>query len=172
MIPFIKRKWLKETLIGYMACVGVLGAISYIVKPSSAMITPYIVLGIQTFIWHDLLIGAGFFAATYHEIGGKKGLPYLLKGFAMFVILLFIAIALNEVGNAIAPSAEFNFFYVSSSQQSLIFPLLNLIFKKPEPFVPFIISFIIYFSIGILIVYAIETIIYSVSGHKRNRTEN
>lgn len=169
LIPFIKIRWLKETLIGYVACIGSVAALFYMCKPATALNTPVILLGVQAFLWHDIIIGTGVFAITYHNIEGKKGLTYLLKGFAIWIVFLFSSIAVNELCNIVAPDIGFNFFYTNSNQDKVIYPLLNLLFSGPQPFIAFVISFILYFLVGVFAFYGLATIIFKLCSHIRNK---
>lgn len=93
----------------------------------------------------------------------------MLKGFAIWIVFLFSSIAVNELCNIVAPDIGFNFFYTNSNQDKVIYPLLNLLFSGPQPFIAFVISFILYFLVGVFAFYGLATIIFKLCSHIRNK---
>ncbi|MGN1095274.1 MAG: hypothetical protein ACI4QR_02680 [Eubacteriales bacterium] len=157
-IPFVKNERIKKAMIGYTACVGLAGACFYYVNPSSAITAPLIVLGIQAFLWHGIVIGLGTYAIALSGICGKKGLTYVIHGFALWFGFLVIAILLNAGFNYFAPGSNVNFFYINSRSDT-IYPFLKMLFPTPHPYVPFLICFVIYYALGTLLFYGFVTLV-------------
>ena len=126
----------------------------------------YIFLSLQAMLWHDIVIMIGVFSIVHFNIYGKKGKRYIIDGYVFWLALTVLAVILDVILSKTLPEANINFFYLSPVQESVMYPVLNILFKKPSPYLLFVLSFIIYYSLGVAALYGILTGIEALKGKK------
>ena len=119
-------------------------------------------------LWHDLVIMIGVFSIVHYQIYGKKGKSYILDGYFFWLALTALAVVIDLITASTIPEAAINFFYLSPIQDSVTYPVLNLIFRKPQPYPLYVLGFIIYYSLGVLALYGLLTLIGNLRDKKKN----
>ena len=155
-VPLVKNEKVKNGMIAYTV-IGLMAASFYYVKPSTILNSSYIFLSLQAMVWHNIVIMIGVFSIVYYNIYGKKGKRYIIDGYILWLVLTFVAIIVDVICAKTIPEANINFFYLSPIQDSVTYPMLNLLFKKPSPYPIYLISFIIYYSLGVAALYGLLT---------------
>lgn len=166
-VPLVKNEKIKNGMIAY-TIIGLIAAVFYYVKPSTVLNSSYIFLSLQAMLWHDIVIMIGVFSIVHFNIYGKKGKRYIIDGYVFWLVLTVIAVILDVILSKTLPEANINFFYLSPVQESVMYPVLNILFKKPSPYPLFVLSFIIYYSLGVAALYGILTGIDAIKGKKKN----
>ena len=106
---------------------------------------------------------------VHYKIYGKKGKDFIISGYVFWLILTVLAVILDVILSKIIPQANINFFYLSPLQDSVTYPVLNLIFKKPTPYPMFLLSFVVYYTIGVVALYGILTGIDTIKENSRKK---
>ena len=167
-IPLVKNDKIKKGMISY-TLIGLMAAFFYYVKPTTILTSNYIFLSFQAMIWHNLVIMIGVFSIVHYKIYGKKGKDFIISGYVFWLILTVLAVILDVILSKIIPQANINFFYLSPLQDSVTYPVLNLIFKKPTPYPMFLLSFVVYYTIGAVALYGILTGIDTIKENSRKK---
>ena len=165
-VPLVKNKKIKEAMVSF-TLIGFMAACFYYVKPSTILNGKYIFMSFQSMIWHDIIIMVGVFSIVYFGIYGKKGKNYFINGYFLWLILTFLAVIIDVIVAKVNPASDINFFYLSPIQDGVTYPLLNVLMKQPKPYPLFIVAFIIYYSLGLCMVYGLITLIYKLKDKKK-----
>ena len=131
-VPLVKNERIKKGMIAFTV-IGLLAAVFYYVKPATIINANYIFLSFQPMLWHDLVIMIGVFSIVHYQIYGKKGKSYILDGYFFWLALTALAVVIDLITASTIPEAAINFFYLSPIQDSVTYPVLNLIFRNPQP---------------------------------------
>lgn len=160
-VPFVKNKFIKDMMISF-CLIGLYGASFYYVNPTSLFNSEYVFIAVQAILWHDLIIFIGIFTLLKYKVYTFKAIRFVLRGWLLWIIATLCAVLLN----CLFIDTGINFFYLSSNQTSIPYIGLNWIFESPDPYLLFIIGYIIYFSLGLLIVFGLIIVI----GEWKNKT--
>lgn len=166
-VPLVKNERIRKGMIAF-TIIGLLAAVFYYVKPATIINANYIFLSFQPMLWHDLVIMIGVFSIVHYQIYGKKGKSYILDGYFFWLALTALAVVIDLITASTIPEAAINFFYLSPIQDSVTYPVLNLIFRKPQPYPLYVLGFIIYYSLGVLALYGLLTLIGNLRDKKTN----
>lgn len=147
-VPYVKNTTIKDMMMSY-SLIALYGACFYFVNPSTIFNNEYVVFGVQAIIWHDLIIIIGIFTLFEYKVYNFKALHFLIRGWLLWILASLIAAILDNL----FVQAGINFFYLSPAQMHIPYIGLNWIFNKPEPYILFFIAYLIYFSLGLIIVY-------------------
>ena len=135
--------------------IGLYGASFYYVNPTSLFNSEYVFIAVQAILWHDLIIFIGIFTLLKYKVYTFKAIRFVLRGWLLWIIATLCAVLLNFI----FIDTDINFFYLSSNQTSIPYIGLNWIFERPEPYLLFILGYIIYFSLGLFIVFGLIIVI-------------
>ncbi len=156
-----KNELEKEAVQGFIVFFCLAGAVFYFFKPAAALKTPYILISLQSFLWHWLIIGIGSFIVSSYELFKKKQLHILLGGYALFITIAILAAIIDYNAYLKNPNLGLNYFYIAYGQKPF-YPILNLIFTTYKPYFLYFGCFIIYFGIGALAIYGISVLVHIV----------
>lgn len=149
-VPFVKNKFIKDMMMSF-CLIGLYGASFYYVSPTSLFNSEYVFIAVQAILWHDIVIFIGIFTLIKYQVYRLSSIRFVLRGWLLWIIASLAAVLLN----CLFIDTDINFFYLSSKQTSIPYIGLNWIFERPEPYLLFIIGFIIYFSLGLFIVFGL-----------------
>ena len=90
-----------------------------------------------------------------YQVYRLSSIRFVLRGWLLWIIAALCAVLLN----CLFIDTDINFFYLRSNQTSIPYIGLNWIFDKPEPYLLFILGYIIYFSLGLFIVFGLIIVI-------------
>lgn len=158
ILSIFRKGIVKEAVQGFIAFFCVAGATFYFFKPAAALNADYILISLQSFLWHWLIIGIGSFIITSYEMFKKKQLHIMLGGYVFFIALAVIAAVVDYIAYLTNPGLQLNYFYIAYDIKPF-YPVLNLIFKEPKPYLLYFVVFLIYFGIGALAIYGISRLI-------------
>ena len=153
-VPFVKNKFIKDMMISF-CLIGLYGASFYYVNPTSLFNSEYVIIAVQAIVWHDIVIFIGIFTLIKYQVYRFSSIRFVLRGWLLWIIASLAAVLLN----CLFIDTDINFFYLSSNQTSIPYIGLNWIFKRPEPYLLFILGYIIYFSLGLFIVFGLIILI-------------
>ena len=141
----------KDSILGFIGFCSLAGAAFYFCNPTAALNTPYILLSLHSFFWHWLMIMTGTFIVVSFELLKKNTLKILLGSYAVWFAFAVVAAIINNVAHMNAPELNIDYYHIGYVK--VVYPILNIIFKTPEPYVPFFLCFMVYFALGTVGVY-------------------
>ena len=97
------------------------------------------------------MIATGTFVIVSFDLLKKDTVGILVGSYAVWFIFAVIAAIFNNVANFYAPELNVDYYHIGYVK--VVYPLLKLIFKFPEPYVPFFLCFLVYFALGTLAIY-------------------
>ncbi len=153
-IAYMKEGKLKKAFLGFVSFQAFVSAFFYFVKPTAIFNTKYVVISLHSILWHSLLVGMALFVMVSYELLNRKGREYLILGNLLWIGTAFIAMILDTILRKAVPGTNVDLFYIAPGS-TFKYPLLSLIFPKPEPYVLYFISFLIYYTLGCIIIYAV-----------------
>ena len=106
LLPFLPAGG-RKAVCAFLQDFGLLGGFLALAEPSGLM-HPYITLTLHGFIWHFVLIFAGFTAAFSGEAGRRA--RDFLPGLSIFLVCCLIALFINW---AAGPDTNIAMFYIS-----------------------------------------------------------
>ena len=129
-VAFLPSGKLHDMMCAFMIAFSIFGGICVYVFPGDVF-TENISINIQTMVHHGIQIVSGVYLASRYR--QKLTFKYYLKGAAVFVLLLGLAMLLNEVvHNWLVNGGQndaFNMFYISPYFDCTL-PVLSLIYPK------------------------------------------
>lgn len=157
---FAKNKIVRSVALGFVSFFALLGGVMYFVSPTSAIVTPFIVITFHAIIWHSTLVFTGIFTISAYKLADLKKWPVLLSGYTFWIAMSLVAIVLNEtvlkdfvINNNANPSLshEYGIFYISRFAEPF-YPVLKIFYPKhvlsTGLYVVYYFSFLIYFGLG------------------------
>lgn len=141
----------KDSVLGFIGFCSLAGAAFYFCNPTAAFNTPYVLISLHSFFWHWLMIMTGTFIVVTFGLLKKNTLKVLLGSYAVWLAFAIVAAVINNVAYIIAPELNIDFYHIGYVK--VIYPVLNLIFKTPEPYFAFFLCFMLYFALGTVGVY-------------------
>lgn len=141
----------KDSIYGFIGICSLTGALFYLCNPTVALNSPYILLSMHSFVWHFLMIMTGTFVLVSFDILNKNTKRTLVGAYTVWLIFAVIAAVVNNIAHAAAPQLNIDYYHIGYVK--VIYPLLNLFFKYPEPYIPFFLIFLVYFGLGTVGVY-------------------
>ena len=161
IISFVKNEKIKDALTGFLAFFCMTGGLFYFVKPAAALNTPYMLISLQSFIWHWLIIFTGVFVIFSYRLFEKSQLRIIVGPATLFIILSIIAGVVDYILFSVAPELNVNYFYISYGAKPF-YPVLNLIFKEQHPYLLYFVCFLIYYIAGACIIYGISRAVHII----------
>lgn len=174
LIQLVKSEKAKYSLIGFLCFFCMTGGLFYFVKPAAALNSEYMIISIQGFLWHWLIIFTGIFLIYSYRIFEKPQLTMLVGASIVFIVASCIASSINYLAYTVDPNMHINFFYISYGEKPF-YPVLKTIFKSQHPYPIYFICFLIYFISGSSVIYGICRFVYAIIDkkvHLKNMVEN
>lgn len=167
------RGWsgrIRDALICFLATYSAIAGASVLFYPSSDVFSEIIYLDIHTMLWHGIMLIYGLYLWLAGFV--EPQISTAFKGFAVFLPLNFIALALNETEHltGFAGGEYFNMFYISRYYTCGI-PVLHEI-QKAMPYPVFFAAFIMTLSIASFAVVLLMMLISGKASGFRNRLKN
>lgn len=141
----------KDSILGFIGFCSLAGAVFYLFNPSVALAAPYILLSLHSYLWHWLMIMTGTFVLVSFELLKKDKVRMLVGSYTVWFIFAVIAAVINNIAHVTAPELNIDYYHIGYVK--VVYPALNLIFQYPEPYIPFFLTFIVYFALGTVAVY-------------------
>ena len=164
--PLYKNNKIKTGVLGCISFVAMTGGAFYFVKPTAALVTPYIIISLQSFFWHWFLMFVGAFSIVVFDLVGEQRKGALIGGFLVFVVLSVVALIGNALFNNLWPKWGVNFFWINYADPDPFYPIMNLVFKSKSPYIVYYIAFLIYFGIGELFICGLASLIHKFTVKK------
>lgn len=171
IIAFAKNEKIRGACIFYMMTFSLFAGLAVFCYPNDVFVET-IGINIQTMIHHgaQILIGVFYIVRYREELTVKR----FLNGFAVFVVMVFVAMALNismyHVLTAANIDETFNMFYISPYFNCTL-PLLSIVYEC-LPYVPFIMVYFFGFIMCALIVYGLAKGAVIVSKRLYHKIQN
>lgn len=160
LVIFLKDGLVRDAATAYMIAFSIFGGLCVYVFPGDVF-SNFAVVSLQTMVHHGLQIVLGVYLASRYR--AKLNYKYYLKGGAVFVALLIVAMIMNiTVHNALVGAGideTFNMFYISPYFDCTL-PILSLIYPK-VPYPVFLAIYVVGFiAAAAIIFYAAKGIVY------------
>ena len=146
-----KRGVVKNSALGFVGFCSLAGAIFYFFNPAAAFNTPYVLMSLHSFLWHWIMIATGTFVIVSFDLLRKSTVGMLVGSYAVWFVFAVVAAVSNNVANFYAPELNVDYYHIGYVK--VIYPLLNIVFKRPEPYVPFFLCFLVYYALGTVAIY-------------------
>lgn len=158
---------IRDALVCFLGTYSAIAGASVLFYPSPDVFSEIIYLDIHTMLWHGIMLIYGLYLWLDGFV--KPEILTAFKGFAVFLPLNFIALALNETEHltGFAGGEYFNMFYISRYYTCNI-PVLHEI-QKTMPYPVFFVAFIMTLSIASFAVVLIMMFISKRALGFRNR---
>ena len=158
---------IRDALVCFLGTYSAIAGASVLFYPSPDVFSEIIYLNIHTMLWHGIMLVYGLYIWLAGFV--KPRISTAFKGFAVFLPLNFIALALNEAEHltGFAGGEYFNMFYISRYYTCNI-PVLHEI-QKTMPYPVFFAAFIMTLSIASFAVVLIMMLISKKARGFRNR---
>lgn len=151
-----KEGFVKDSLLGFIGICSFAGAIFYFVNPAAAVNQKYIILSLHSFSWHWLMILTGTFTIVSYDLIKKDKKSMLFGSYAIWIFFAIVSAVVNHICHEVAPELNIDYYHIGYVK--VIYPVLSLIFKYPEPYLLFFFVFIVYYALGVITIY------YSILG--------
>ena len=143
--------FMKDSILGFIGFCSLEGAVFYLCNPTAAMNAQYILLSVHSFLWHWMMILTGTFIIVSFDLLRKEPLKILLGSYTVWFVFAIAAAVVNNIANANVPQLHIDYYHIGYVK--VVYPLLNLIFPYPKPYMLFFLSFLVYFALGTAAVY-------------------
>ncbi len=169
VVLIVKDGVVKDSALGFIGFCSLAGAIFYFFNPTAALNTPYILLSVHSFLWHWLMIATGVFVIVAFGLLRKNVLRVLIGSYAVWLVFGVVAAVANNVAYAVSPELGIDYYHIGYVK--VIYPLLNILFKTPEPYVPFFLCFMIYYAVGTVLIYCAAVGVSKLWFYGKKQTE-
>lgn len=132
------------------------GAIFYFFNPAAALTAPLVLLSVHSFFWHCLMIMTSLFVVVSFDLLQKSALRMIAGSYAVFLLFAVLAAVIDNITHLTVPELHIDYYHIG--YEKVVYPLLNLLFKSPEPYLVFFFVFLVYFALGTAWIY------YAVKG--------
>lgn len=141
----------KQAVLSFIGFCSLAGAVFYLCNPAVALASEYVLLSLHSFFWHWLMISVGTFIMVSYDLLNTDTKKTLLGSYAVWLIFAFLSAIANNVAYITAPELNIDYYHIGYVK--VIYPVLNILFRYPDPYIPFFICFLIYFALGTLGIY-------------------
>lgn len=141
----------KDSILGFVGFCSLASAVFYLCNPAAAISMPYILLSLHSMFWHWLMILTGTFVIVSFDLPKKKPVRLLIGSYTVWLIFAVVSVVINNVAHAVVPELHIDYYHIG--YEKVVYPLLNLIFKYPEPYPLFFLTFLVYFALGTVAIY-------------------
>ena len=165
LVAFLKDGKIRRSATAFISAFAFFGGLAVCFYPNDVF-TEFLGIDIQTMTHHGLQVVTGIFFAVYNR--KKIGFKYFLSSIPTFLVLLVIAVGLNEIVNAyfIANniSDTFNMFFISRFIPNHL-PILSAVYLAVD-WIFFLLIYAVGFTfVSLLIFYVIVGINLLVNKH-------
>lgn len=143
LAALLKKGRLYNCLLAYLATYALLGGLLVMFYPNDVY-TSTIGINIQTMVHHGMQVYVGLFLLLRGSVSNKK--KTLFRAFAVFLVLVALAMLLNYLFTLTGIDATFNMFYISPTVPCHL-PILSIIWEK-LPYLLFLLLYILSFTLG------------------------
>ncbi len=159
LIALLKDSKFRDSLISFAAFWVMFAGTTVFAYPVQAF-CGYGLINVQTMLHHGSQVIIGAYSIVFYR--NRINLSYFLNGIITFIIICVIAVGLNEIEyyTSFTNGSYFNLFYISSHFVSTL-PILGDIYVSLNAgsnifgYLVFLLTYIIGFSIGAFIIYAV-----------------
>lgn len=141
----------KDSILGFNGFCSLAGAVFYLCNPTVALNSQYILLSVHSFFWHWLMIMTGTFLIVSFDLLHKDARRLLIGSYTVWFIFAIIAAVVDNIAYVTAPELNIDYYHIGYVK--VVYPVLNLIFRYPEPYLLFFLTFLVYFALGTVCVY-------------------
>lgn len=141
----------KDSVLGFIGFCSLEAAVFYLCNPTAALHAQYIWLSVHSFFWHWLMIMTGTFIIVSFDLLKKNTLRIIAGSYSVWFAFAIISAIIDNIANVTVPHLHIDYYHIG--YEKIVYPLLNLIFEYPTPYIPFFLCFITYFAIGTVGVY-------------------
>lgn len=159
----------KDSILGFIGFCSLTGAVFYLCKPAVALSSRYIIFSMHSFLWHWMMILTGTFVIVSFDLLKKKPLRILLGSYTVWLVFAVLSAVVNNIMHVTAPELHIDYYHIG--YEKVVYPLLNLVFPYPEPYLPFFLVFLVYFAAGTVAVYYAAVGICRLGRRNRKKTE-
>ena len=170
VIGCLKECKFREYLCCFMATFGLFAGIGVMLYPSTVF-TETIGINIQTMVHHGSMVVIG----VLMYITGKVKLEHktILKGGAVFGVLVVMALVMNIIFHYFGDGSTFNMFFISPFAASCDIPVANLIFIPATEsvilYIVFLFGYILGFGVAGYVMLLIAMLIARLCKRKNNK---
>ncbi|MBQ7307826.1 MAG: YwaF family protein [Clostridia bacterium] len=147
-IIFIKNKKINIYAEAFLSLYSLFAGLAVMIAPGSVFHTTLIGVAVQTMIHHGFMIVIGSFIISRNI--DNLNLKYFLKSVITFLILIVVAIILNET-IIFVTTETFNMFFISRHFECTLLSILATI-QNNFPYIVFLLVYILCFSLAALII--------------------
>lgn len=151
---FLKKSWLRDSLLSFVAYTTILGSIASAVMPDSLFV-PDILVNVHTMWLHlgSLAVSIYLFISSEVLVSRKS----FLQAIVVFLVVITLASILNVCiyNSGVLKGETFNMLYISPYFESTL-PVFNNIYNS-VPYMLFLIIYILALSLGSGIIYGVAS---------------
>ena len=141
----------KDSVLGFIGFCCLAGGAFYMCNPTAAFGAPTVLLSLHSFFWHWLMILTGTFVIVSYDLLKKKTWRLLGGAYAVWFVFAVIAAVADNIAHFTAPELGIDYYHIGYVK--VVYPIINLLFPYPEPYIPFFLCFLVYFALGTIMVY-------------------
>lgn len=141
----LKKGKVRDFLLCYLALFSLFAGLISMFMPSG-MFADFIFISLHTMLWHGSMVVIGIMLLVTGSV--KIEIRSYLKGLAIFMIMLSIALILNL---CLGHHQWFNMFYISPYEVTPL-EVFNIIYEKTH-YIVFLLCYIVGFSLAAFLVY-------------------
>lgn len=141
----------KDSVLGFVGFCSLASAVFYLCKPAAAMNATYIIFSLHSFFWHWLMILTGTFVIVSFELPKKKPVRMLVGSYTVWFVFAILSAVIDNIAHITVPELHIDYYHIG--YEKVVYPLMNLIFDYPEPYIPFFLTFLVYFALGTVAIY-------------------
>ncbi len=168
---FLKKNFLRDSLLSYVAFVTILGSIAVMIIPDDCFVDDILVNIHTTYLHFGSFIVSCYVLIT-REV--KIKLEAFVKAICIFIVMAMTANILNVViyQSGILHGETFNMFYISPFFISSL-PVFNQI-QQEVPYVVFLFTYLFGLSCGSLLIYGMTYVVQCVLKipHKNKKSQS
>ena len=166
---FLKKNWLRDSLLAFVAYTTILGSIASAIIPDALFVSDVLVNV------HAMWLHLGSLVVSVYLLMSKEvaiNRNSLLSAVAVFLAAVIVASILNIsiYNSGILNEETFNMFYISPYFDSTL-PVFDVIYKS-VPYPVFLITYIFALSLGSYIIFIIAKVIEITTNHKKRVEKN
>lgn len=168
-VAFMKDCKIREFFTSFISTFSLFGGLVVLIYPNDVFIETT-VINIQTMVHHGLQVVFGIWYAVHFRARG--GIKYFLKSIPVFIVMLAIAVLLNETLGAyiVSTGEDFSMFYVSSLVPNHL-PILSDVYKA-VPWGVFLVAYLVGFCLVSALIYYIMVGIMALVRFISSKTKN
>lgn len=145
----LRKGKVHNALLSYLSTFALIAGMIVMVYPGNVFIGK-IGINIQTMFWHSSMVVVGFMLLVTKSV--KFNFKTFLKAFAVFCVMVVLALGMDIVWHYFGDDQKFNMFYISPYLKCELV-VLDVIYAS-VPYPVFLLLYIVAFSLaGLIIIY-------------------